>query len=241
MDKSRETIQGTNAKSPVVMFSGGKDSLLTLLLAREVYPDVECIWYRSGSEAQRRSVGYWTMRLNLTVYSHQPRVAYYLPMSESPALVKEYAINDATFPVVAETKHGDICGLQVNEERSDTFLYPWDVTFTGWKDSDTHELANGAVPYAPDGTAIGGSRFFAPIRHMLDDEVLGHLRTLAPEFEDFDDSPAVCTSCFVNKVADVFCPMGQATISVIPWDGQAGLAHFQRRFFGKEASHARDI
>lgn len=215
VEKARKTVQSSNAKHPVVMFSGGKDSLLTLLLVREIYPDVECIWYRSGSESQRKSVEFWTMRLNLTVYSHEPIMSYYLPMGNRSALVREYAINDAIFPVVAETAEGKREGLRV--DGYDVFLYPFDVTFTGWKDSDEHELTGGKVPYAPNGTVIGGSRFFAPIRYMDDDEVRGWLRVLAPEFEDFDDSLLLSE---------------QGDIPSIPLDGQAGLNIFREKFFG---------
>lgn len=213
------------------MFSGGKDSLLTLLLVMGQYqPDL--IWYRTGSQKQRWAIERWAMKYELTIYSHQPRDVYYLPMNERPALVKEYAINDAVFPVVAETIEGTKCGLQVNEEQVDSFHFPWDVCFTGWKDCDTHELTNGTVPYAKDGTVIGGAKFFAPIRHMSDEEVLGYLRELGPEFEDFDDSLPMCTSCFTSKDAEVFCPMEQMTIPTIPWQADAGLAHFRSRFFG---------
>lgn len=232
MELARNRVEGTNAKRPVVMLSGGKDSVLTLLLVMEVYPTVDCIWYRTGSEAQRRAVERLVVKHGLTVYSHEPRLTYYLPMGEHPALVREFAINDATFPVVTETGCGTKCGLQLNEQKVDEFFYPWDVTFTGWKDSDTHDLASGKVPYAADGSVIGGSRFYAPIRHMGDDEVRGWLRILDPEFEDFDDTVSLCTSCFVSKDADVFCPMEQVNISTIPWDGQAGLDTFRSRFFG---------
>lgn len=232
MEKARKIVQDSEAKNPVVMLSGGKDSILTLLIVREIYPDVECIWYRNGSQEQRWAVEKWAMKLGVTIYSHQPSDVYYLPMNEHPALIKEYAINGASFPVVAETIEGTQCGLQMNGERSDTFLYPWDVTFTGWKDSDTHELTNGKVPYAPDGTVIGGSRFFAPIRHFDDDKVRGWLRVLAPEFEDFDDSLPLCTKCFASKDAEVFCPLEQTMISTIPWNGQPGLETFRQRFFG---------
>lgn len=231
MNRARQIIAGSQAERPVVMFSGGKDSLLTLLLVMEQFkPDV--LWYRTGSLEQRKAIEYWTMKFNLTVYSHQPRSIYYLPMGEHPAMIREYAINDAAFPVVAETKTGERCGLQVDEQRVEQFLYPWDVTFTGWKDDDTHELVGGRVPYAPDGTMIGESKFYAPIRHMSDEEVASHLRTVAPEFEDFDDSLPVCTSCFASNESHVFCPMEQAAIPTIPWDAQSGLASFQKRFFG---------
>lgn len=230
MQRARQIIGDSKANRPVVMFSGGKDSLLALLLVMEqMKPDV--LWYRTGSQEQRWAVEQWTMKKGLTVYSHQPHMTYYLPMGEHLALVREYALNDATFPVVVETKHGERCGLELNEEPCETFLYPWDVTFTGWKDSDTHELANGKVPYAEDGIVIGGSRFYAPIRHMDDDAVRGWLRILAPEFEDFDDSLPVCTNCFSSKDAEVFCPMEQKEIPTIPWQAEEGLAHFQKRFF----------
>lgn len=230
METARITIRESNAERPVVMFSGGKDSLLTLLLVMEQFkPDV--LWYRTGSLAQRKAIEYWTMKFNLTVYSHQPRHIYYLPTGEHPAMVREYAINDVAFPVVAETKTGERCGLQMDEQRVEQFLYPWDVSFTGWKDDDTHELAGGRVPYAPDGTVIGGSKFYAPIRHMSDVEVASHLRTLAPEFEDFDDSLPVCTRCFTSNESQVFCPKDRAVIETLPWDGPAALATFQQRFF----------
>lgn len=232
MKKAQQTIRETQAERPVVMLSGGKDSVLTLLLVMEIYPNTEAIWYRTGSEKQRWAVEKWAMKKNLTIYSHDPRDVYYLPMNERPALVREFDINGAPFPVVVETIEGTECGLKVNGKSDEQFLFPWDVCFTGWKDSDTHELAEGKIPYAADGTVIGGSRFFAPIRHFDDDKVRGWLRILAPEFEDFDDSLPLCTSCFTSKESEVFCPMEQATIPTIPWDGQAGLEMFQRRFFG---------
>lgn len=231
MQKARQIIETANARRPVVMLSGGKDSLLVLLLVLEqIKPDV--IWYRTGSQEQRWAIEQWTMKHDLTVYSHEPRDIYYLPMGHSPALVREYDINGDGFPVVAETIEGERCGLQVGEQRSERFLFPWDVTFTGWKDSDTHELTDGKVPYAPNGTVIGGSKFYAPIRHMVDEEVREHLKTLAPEFEDFDDSLPLCTRCFSGNDAEVFCPMEQANIPTFQWDRQASLDAFRQRVFG---------
>lgn len=229
MERARQVIAESKTEHPVVMFSGGKDSLLTLLLVMErVKPEV--IWYRTGSQEQRWSIEQWTMKHDLTVYSYQSRNAYYLPMSQHPALVREFDINGEPFPVVVETKAGVGCGLKIREEPLDRFTYPWTETFVGWKDLDTHELANGKIPYAPDGTVIGGSQFFAPIRHMTDDEVFGHLKEIAPEFEDFDDSLPVCTNCFTSKEPQVFCPEEQGMINTLPWDGQVGLANFQKRF-----------
>lgn len=232
MQKARQIVEAAKAERPVVMLSGGKDSILTLLLVLEIYPNADCIWYRTGSQEQRWAIEQWTMKKNLTVYSHQPRDIYYLPMGEHPALIREYAINDAMFPVVAETKTGEKCGLRMNEDRADQFYFPWLETFTGWKDSDTHELTNGKVPYCPDGTVIGGSRFFAPIRHMTDNEVREHLKTLAPEFEEFDDSLPLCTACFTSNESEVFCPLEQQMVSTLEWDGQASLSSFQQRVFG---------
>lgn len=232
MQNARQIVEAAKAERPVVMFSGAKDSLLTLLIVMEQHPHVDVLWYRTGSQEQRWAVEQWTMKHNLTVYSHQPRDIYYLPMGEHPALVREYAINDAAFPVVAETKAGEKCGLQMNEDRVDRFYFPWDVTFVGWKDSDTHGLTNGKVPYATNGAVIGGSRFYAPIRHMDDSEVREHLKTLAPEFEEFDDSLPLCTACFTSKESEVFCPLEQQMIPTLEFDGQASLSSFQQRVFG---------
>lgn len=230
MKQARQIIESITAARPVVMFSGGKDSLLTLLLAREKYSKCDVLWYRMGSKKQREQIEYWRNKLNLTIYSYRPSDYYYLPLSTGAALVKEFSIKGIAFPAVAEVAEGERCGLTINESKLIRFNYSWDVTFTGWKDCDEHDLMSGKVNYALDETNVGGSRFYAPIRHMADDEVRAHLKILAPEFEEFDDSVPLCTRCFTQS-GEVFCPQEQTMIPAALL-GQDGLTAFRERFGG---------
>lgn len=221
----------TDAKYPVVMFSGGKDSVLTALLVKEQYPTVDLLWYRMGSPTQAQAVKQWHQRLGLRIYSYPPRKIYYVPTGNDLHLIKEFDINGQPFPVAVDVTPDRQCGIKLSEPLLPHFNYHWDTTFVGWKDCDTHPIPGGIVPYMPDGYTCGGSRFYAPVRGMSDEDVLERLHTLNTPMIPFDDSIPLCTACFnTPKAESVYCPEDSCSIPTLPWDREKSLTTFQQNF-----------
>lgn len=203
--------------------------LVLHLLLERCKPDL--LWYRMGAPAQRRAIEYWAFKHDLTVYSYAPSNYYYVPSAGELSLIKEFDHWGQPFPVGVDVTQGRECGLLLNEPLLPHYPYPWDVTFTGWKDCDTHPIygtATGIFP--PNGFTDTHTTYYAPIRHLDDPTVNHHLPT---DFIPFDDSIPLCTACF-NSAADiteVYCPEEQAVISTIQWERKSSLAQFRSKFY----------
>jgi hypothetical protein len=164
-----ETVLST-AQNPCVFWSAGKDSQLLLSLIRE-HRDIDVILYADKLSSFQEQV---VMDLNLTVYLYSPGDAYYLPNKDGVALVREYPVGGAPFPVIWDVEHSDKCGLEISKAENVCVHYPWDTVFIGWKATDEHYIT-GKNPFPPNGTQVGTTKFYAPLRHLSDEQVLEEL------------------------------------------------------------------
>lgn len=228
MERARQIISEVLAQSsrPVVFWSGGKDSQLLLHLAREQKPEIDVLWFRDGIPKFQAEF----IRSNdLTVYSYAPMDQYYLPDGDGLSLVREYSINGTPFPVISDVGYSDDCGLELSIERTPFFPFPWDTCLIGWKATDGHSIT-GLNPFPEDGTVVGGTRFYGPLRHMTDEQVLSELARLGLPFDDDNDTIRKCTNCLCRAESDVYCPKLGQRVPPIVWDSASSLAAFRQRF-----------
>lgn len=214
------------AQSPIVCWSGGKDSQLLLRLVAEQYPQIPVLYFRSADPRRRRWAEQFIADSGLTAYSWLPADRYVLPGIH---LVEEFSFGNLRLPVVSDIAPGDRCVLELPRDFVGHVAYPFDVTFVGVKDADEHPVL-GKGYWQPDGDGC-----FAPLRSMSDEEVWQAIREMEIPVEEavYDgsepDGPSLCTACLEHR-GEVFCPREQRVISEYLWDSQARVSEFKTRF-----------
>ena len=226
------------ATSPVLLCSFGKDSMLLLSLIREV-KDIPLIWYRSDLiVSQREFAERIIIEWDLTVFGYAPAVRYFLPNGNGLSLINDYSMSNDRFPVVVDVEHSDRCCLTISQQRTPFFSYDFDVTFTGYKNTDTHLIFEGLEVLPEDGFQFGGTKFYAPLRDLTDEDVWTLIRELKVPFDEkryagndsFNpDLLLACTRC-LQSTSGVFCPEQQKEIPAYQWDKQGALDAFRARF-----------
>ena len=214
------------AQSPVVCWSGGKDSQLLLRLVAEQRPDVPVLYFRSPDPKRRRWAEQFIADSDLTAYSWLPADRYVVP---GVHLVEEYSFGNMRLPIVSDVHHSDRCVLKIPREFVGHVAYPFDVTLVGVKDSDEHPIL-GKGYWQPDGDGC-----FAPLRSLSDEEVWQAIRELEIPVEEavYDgsepDGPSFCTRC-LSEEPEVFCPAAGRVIPRFDWNPSAALSAFRQRF-----------
>jgi hypothetical protein len=228
IDRARKVISDAlaGARSPIVCWSGGKDSQLLLRLVAEQRPNVPVLYFRSADPSRRRWAEQFIADSDLTAYSWNPADRYVLP---GPHLVEEYSFGDLRLPIVSDVVDGERCVLEIPRDFVTHVAYPFDVTFVGVKDSDEHPvLGNGYWQTDGDGC-------FAPLRTMSDEEVWQAIREMEIPVEESvyngsePDGPSFCTRCLSDQ-AEVFCPAAGKVIPRFDWNPSAALSAFHQRF-----------
>lgn len=229
MDKARQTIRTAlaGAQSPAVLCSFGKDSLLVLALVRELRTDVPVIWFRTGfdEEFAKRIIREW----KLTAYSPSPADVYLLTDGREQTIIHEYDFGGTRLPVAVDLVDGDRCSLTRFPRRTPAMVYPFDVVFTGYKDSDAHWL-KGDVPMFDKGQRLDRAQIVTPIRHMTDEQVREALHNLGVPLAATNDELPLCTHCMTAGPGEVYCPERGGFIPSIQWEADRSLTAFRDRF-----------
>jgi hypothetical protein len=206
-----------DAQSPALLFSGGKDSLLLLDVAREIRPDITVIHFYDRLHPQvERIFKLW----DLNLLSWRPAHQYFIPWQDDPALVSEYSFGDARLPVVTGITQGDECEVErLSCQRMTHFDYPFDLTLWGYKHGDErHPVMGEAFPIAFD---LGPTMMLAPLYHWSDDDVLSEIERRGIPYEPFSDELRMCERC---------------QQSIGSWDKETSLQFFANRFNFREAA-----
>lgn len=247
MERAREIIREVlNAsEQAAVLWSGGKDSMLLLALAREVCPEIPAVWFKAGlTKAQQRFALRIIRDWDLEVWSWEPSDVYALPNGEGITLVREYAFGKRPLPSLLDVEVGPSCVLDFPTERTASFYPHFDTYLLGTRDEDEHPvLGKGFNP--PDGWALGRGKVFSPLRHMTESEVWAAIKELnipVDEERYFNggkdpDSFFGCSSCLqAGETATVYCPKADARIPRHNWNGAQRLKEFRQGFGFKEAA-----
>ncbi len=185
------------ATSPAILWSGGKDSTLLLMAARQLGYNLPAVWFRDG--AYNDDIMQRVHELNLTLYSWAPANMYLLAHDGSVALISEFSINGELLPMLTDVvgKKGGRC-LAVETARTPQLYMPFDLLLSGYKDCDNHWAAGNKLLY-PEGLMLGQTRLTAPIRHLTDEQVLDELAAMNISFHQRDDRMPICSDCVAGK------------------------------------------
>lgn len=188
------------AKRPAVACSFGKDSLLILALAREVWRSIEIIWLHHHLTAGQRQfaeqiIKDWSLGvLNFGVTGKQ---AYRL-QDASLTMGYDYTLNGEKVTAIHDVVHSDNrCILDLQPMSGTPLTLPFDKLLIGTKASDSHELMQNAPK-------IGEMEVVAPLWGYTDAKVYQFLRELnvpiPPKDERLDPSNIIaCCNCLIDE------------------------------------------
>lgn len=207
-----EIPQLREAKLPAVLFSGGKDSLLLLDVARKIRSDVTPIHFYERLHPEVEDV---IKSWNLEVLSWRPAAHYLIPFGADIALVNEYSFGNARLPVLCDLIDGEDCQLENRrKDRTDFFDNPFTDIFWGMKKCD--ELHPVMPPYFEREVQLGTSRLIAPLYKLTDEQVIAEIEQRGLPYRPFADTVTACSKCREWLSTD--------------WDDGGALTYFARRF-----------
>ena len=232
MNKPKQTIREIEKRlaqsaSPIVCFSGGKDSLLTLSLVREVKDDIPVLLFKDlWSDSQTDYVKSLIIAWELTAYMYTPSELSYT--HDASSVIPYYHFgNGYRLPVVMDVRENENCGVDKIATLQASLSPPpylWDLTITGTRREDDHSLI-GETNFAEitDDTY----QFFTPLWNWTEKEVFAEIkkRGLPLNPNDYKDGKkrenadggdfAYCLRCRDQRKQEVFCPKEQKNIEVI--------------------------
>lgn len=195
------------AKSPAILASFGKDSLLLVKLA--VQTGFKGPIYHLGvelSELAKQAI----IEHDLTVYAWPSANRYLIPDGEKLVQVDEFILGRVLIPTISPVVEGDRCDHGNYLRFTRPFKYPHDITLMGYKRGES----NGAVGVTfPRELDIGVTRLVNPLYDWTDKQVIDALSFTPPD----DNSVEYCNECL-------------AIINSSNWDRDAALVNFRRRF-----------
>lgn len=244
MERARETIRNVlaTAKSPAVLMSFGKDSMLLMSLVREVDRSVPAIWFRTGeNEKFAKQV---IMDWDLEVWSWEPSDVYVLPNENGLSLIREQTFGHHQFPVVLDIEEGQKCIGEFLQDRTPVLFPHFDAIFLGFKNSDYHWTLGGSGFCPEDGWELGRAKVFAPLRSMMDSDVWQATRKLGVPIDEerytrggADPSTVqACSACLQAGQKEVWCQKEKKFIPRVAWNPALSLSSFQERFGFKQVA-----
>jgi len=219
------------AKTPSIMSSFGKDSMVMLHLIRSLTGNLPVVFYREPFMPKKfRFANAVIDEWDLTVHDYPPLETTVVEKDGSVEVVSAYTIGKrALFRPKGFYKSGNgevsLCALHdLYLKATGTYTYPWDVVFVGHKSTDVDPI-QGAVPLSADyANYVDCASIAYPLRHFTDQDVwdytekfnlpIHHSRYEKVEGKwgersdkrfNPDYFPA-CTACMVPESGSVPCP-----------------------------------
>lgn len=130
------------AKSPIVAWSGGKDSNLIVLLLKQLGYSIPCLVFpHFWGEHQKKFIKKLVAEYKLQCFYYRPTEIEY----KEGTITAYYTLGDKHIPVLFDVIHDDkICGLDVGKKAKQGAVpyFIWDRVICGTKTCDTHPLIN---------------------------------------------------------------------------------------------------
>lgn len=211
-----EIPQLLQAKSPAILFSGGKDSILLLDAVRRIRPGTTIIHFYDRLSPQVETI---IRQWDLEVLSWRSAAQYLIPWESDLALVSEYSFGDARLPVLRDVVDGEDCELEkLRTDRTEHFDYPFDFTLWGYRRRD--ELHPVMPVSFPREFQLGPTQMIAPLYEWTVSDVLANVQNL-PFSPVPLDAIRMCAKCREGLAS---------------WNREESLEFFARRFGYRRAA-----
>jgi hypothetical protein len=186
------------AKSPIIAFSGGKDSMLLLYLVRRVSESVPVLIFQDfWPKDHKKWVGSVIEDQNLVAFFYRPSVLKYIDGS----ILTYYPFGASSIPVISDVIHTDDCGLDKGKRvlnRVPLARFLWDKVLTGSRKTDSHPL----VPNLD----FSGTNVVTPLWDWTDSQVWETTTHLNIPTSKTSSDAHLCMNCLEPEGRTVFCP-----------------------------------
>ena len=229
------------AKTPAIMSSFGKDSMVMLHLIRSLKRDLPIVFYRESFMPKKyRFANAVIDEWDLTVYDYPPSETAVVGKNGCVEVINAYTIGKRSLfrPTGFYKPEGggvSLCALHdIYLKATGTYAFPWDVVFVGHKSTDVDPI-EGEIPLDADyANYVDCASIAYPLRHFTDQDIwdytekfnlpIHHSRyeKIEGKWSERKDKrfnpdyfPA-CTACMVPESGSVPCPrLGGSIVSNI--------------------------
>ena len=233
LERTRNILRrAITANNPILLLSGGIDSILTLHLAREISKDIPVLTFTQDFNAeQMRGIKKLIFDFELTCYTFPPINRYFVPNGKETSIVDEYTLGGTVIPVIRDFEQTSECGLELSADRSNGVWFGWNNVLTGLRRGDRHSLT-GKLAKSEQFEA-GNLTFYAPLFEWTRREV----KEAAKEFDllKYVAAPDTgnlqkCSRCLDARSEEVFCPADNKMIPAHKWDREAMKNAFREKY-----------
>jgi len=212
LDEARQVLGEAlrSASRPAVLWSGGKDSMALLHMARRERPGIEAVFYRLPWLPAKYAYAEDVLRAwNVTAHTYLPMWSAVTHGGGRMDIVEGFSVVADWIAIMRGTEApeaGMTCGVDficgrdwLERPKAQGQEFPFDVVLHGHKAGDVDPCL-GAAPLAVDmRQAPGCAAAYFPLRHWTDADVLHYLRAnkIFPDLNRYEvqgDPPAL-----VNK------------------------------------------
>ena len=218
------------SKSPIVMCSFGKDSLVVLHLAKKLNKKIPVLFLREPFLSKKyKFANRLIEKLDLWVYDYNPFATDFVYNNSHLDIVSLYDLGQGDYnykpiglkPIINGNKL--ICSVNdILQRPKGRFDYQWDLSFHGHKDADVDPL-HGTIKLSNDGTKpIGNTLWVYPLKDWTDDDVWYYIKKNKVSYDkkrydgniDYNtDYVECCYDCLdpnLNSMVD--CPLEKKKI-----------------------------
>ena len=230
----------SDSKSPILMSSFGKDSMVMLDLVRKI-ENIPILFFKEPFFPKKYSFANRIIEdWNLTVYDYQPFATDTISKNGSFEINNFYSLPNGNYlqlPTgIEKRKEGEdyLCAFNdiLNKPTAQDYKFKWDLVFLGHKSSDKDPIF-GDIPIKEQTVKYNGFTLSMPLKDWADKDIWDYIEeNNVPynekrydnengykEFSDRtynNDYYPACYECLdPNNSGEVFCPILQRNIKHI--------------------------
>ncbi|MFZ2604031.1 MAG: phosphoadenosine phosphosulfate reductase family protein, partial [Candidatus Omnitrophota bacterium] len=171
-------------KSPILLWSSGKDSTVMLYLVRQVFKEIPIIFFREPFMQKKYSFANKVIQdLDLTVYDFPPLWTDFQYNTSMKTIDVYYGFDTGGGQLILAkgikktTQSPILCIYRDFLDRPvGGFDYKWDLTFIGHKNSDVDDVL-GEVPLTSRMRGNGKTVLYYPLYEWTDKDIWGYIKT----------------------------------------------------------------